>query len=171
MQVPNTSDTPIGIAVLETAREDRWQQHFEGMDSGLHHYEDLNFYYDILSPLTKDVHPWETHYNHVMSGHEAIIEWYKSTGMKPYLAKLDEAEKDELAKRVLSSIRGKYKVQRDGSVLFPFRRLFFIAYRTWTAIALASRSRAHRRKTGQMKCIDSFLTGVRDWAEMEERLK
>jgi trans-aconitate 2-methyltransferase len=64
-----------------------------------------------------------------MPDHESIIEWYKSTGMRPYLEKLDEQERSEFIAGVLARIRDGYRVQADGRVLFPFRRLFFIAYR------------------------------------------
>jgi trans-aconitate 2-methyltransferase len=128
MQVPNTGSMPIGLAVLQTAGEARWQQHFSGVHTSLH-YEDLSFYYDVLSPLAGEIHLWETHYNHVMSGHNAIIEWYKSTGMRPYLERLDETERAEFIQGVLSRVRVAYKAQQDGRVLFPFRRLFFVAYR------------------------------------------
>lgn len=63
-----------------------------------------------------------------MSGHKAIIESYRSTGVRPYLECLSDAERNEFAQGVLSRIRNLYKVQEDGKVLFPFRRLFFIAY-------------------------------------------
>jgi len=49
--------------------------------------------------------------------------------MKPFLARLDESEKDEFAQEVLSKIQTEYKTQEDGNVLFPFRRLFFIAHK------------------------------------------
>lgn len=128
IQIPNTKYMPIHMAVLQTAAEDRWQQHFKNMGSNLF-FEDLSFYYDILSPLVKDVELWETNYNHIISGHEGIVEWYKSTGMKPYLEKLNESEKDEFADGVLAKIRNEYQKQEDGNVLFPFRRLFFVVYK------------------------------------------
>jgi trans-aconitate 2-methyltransferase len=49
--------------------------------------------------------------------------------MRPYLEKLDEQERSEFIAGVLARIRDGYRVQADGRVLFPFRRLFFIAYR------------------------------------------
>ncbi|KUO64498.1 MAG: hypothetical protein APF84_10415 [Gracilibacter sp. BRH_c7a] len=128
VQLPNPTYMPINIAVLDTAEDERWQDRFKDIDDGLICNE-LSYYYNALSPLTKDIELWETYYYHVVPGHEAIIDWYKSTGMKPFLARLDESEKDEFAQEVLSKIQTEYKTQEDGNVLFPFRRLFFIAHK------------------------------------------
>lgn len=128
VQVPNVTYMPIGVAVRETAMEDRWRGEFEGMNTGLW-YEDLGFYYDALCLLSEDIQLWETHYNHIMPDHDSIIEWYKSTGMRPYLEKLDESQRGAFVEGVLARIRNEYTVQEDGRVLFPFRRLFFIAYK------------------------------------------
>jgi len=49
--------------------------------------------------------------------------------MRPYLEKLTGEEKQRFLQSVLAKIREGYKVQEDGKVLFPFRRLFFVAYK------------------------------------------
>lgn len=128
VQVPNTKYMPIRIAINETAEDDKWQKKFHNMKQYIH-YEELSFYYDVLYKDVKEIELWETTYNHVMLDHESIIEWYNSTGMRPYLEKLEQWEKDEFAESVLKKIRKSYKLQSDGKVLFPFRRLFFIAYK------------------------------------------
>ncbi len=128
VQVPNVTYMPIKEAVQNTAKEDTWYDYFKGMDDGLEYHE-LTYYYDVLCSLAKNIDLWETRYHHVLPGHEAIIEWYSSTGMRPYLDKFTGEEKQRFKQGVLSKIRGSYRVQDDGSVLFPFRRLFFVAYK------------------------------------------
>lgn len=128
VQVPNTTYMPVNTAIQQTAKEDMWFERFKDMDDGLKGHE-LTYYYDALCPLAKSIDMWETHYYHVLYEHEAIIEWYSSTGMKPYLEKLTDEEKQSFTQSVLSKIRKSYKVQDDGNVLFQFRRLFFIAYK------------------------------------------
>ena len=128
IQTPYTPHMPIKLAINQTASEPKWRIYFDDMDSGLE-YRNLSYYYDVLSPLSKEVYLWETHYNHVLSGHEAIIEWYSSTGMKPYLARLNNHEQEEFKNSILSKICNDYAVQKDGNVLFQFTRLFFIAYK------------------------------------------
>lgn len=92
-------------------------------------HHEPSFYYDALCSAAKRIDLWKTHYHHVLPGHEAIIEWYSSTGMKPYLERLTDEEKHRFEQSVLLKIRNRYKAQEDGNVLFQFRRLFFIAYR------------------------------------------
>jgi trans-aconitate methyltransferase len=42
-------------------------------------------YYDWLAPLSKQLQIWETVYFHELANHEAIVDFYSSTGLKPYL--------------------------------------------------------------------------------------
>ena len=88
------------------------------------------FYYDALAPLASRVDLWTTEYIHVMEGPEDIVEWYKGTGMRPFLDSLpDDRERTRFSSEYLEAIREAYPARRDGRVLFPFRRLFVVAYR------------------------------------------
>jgi len=61
---------------------------------------------------------------------EEIVEWYKGTGLRPYIdATSTEAEKERFLQDYLEGIRRLYPPRYDGRVLFPFRRIFVIAYR------------------------------------------
>ena len=128
VQVPNAWAMPISVAIREVAAEPAFQPVLSGLDE-TPSYQEPPFYYDVLKALTPDVHVWETTYHHALQDHEAIVEWYRSTGMKPYLDRLDEAWKVRFMDRVLQKIRIAYPVQADGHVLFPFRRVFFTAKR------------------------------------------
>ena len=90
----------------------------------------MEFYYDLLAPLAARVELWATEYIHVMDGPEDIVEWYKGTGMRPFLDALpSEAERARFTAEYLAAIRRAYPARPDGHVLFPFRRLFLVAYR------------------------------------------
>jgi trans-aconitate 2-methyltransferase len=67
---------------------------------------------------------WQTDYIHVLSSQPAIIEWIRSTGMKPYLDCLPEKDRPQFEIEVLTEIRQDYPAQNNGKVLFPFKRLF-----------------------------------------------
>jgi len=95
---------------------------------GWHTY-DLDFYYDALAPHAARLDLWATEYLHVLPGVEAIVEWYKGTGMRPYLDALgDESEREKFLAEYLEGLRRIYSPQTDGRVLFPFRRIFMVAY-------------------------------------------
>jgi trans-aconitate 2-methyltransferase len=73
---------------------------------------------------------WETTYYHQMASHEALIQWYEGTGMRPFLERLpDEAARAAFKGELLEVVRGHYPVAADGKVLMPFRRLFYMAWR------------------------------------------
>ena len=73
-------------------------------------------YYDV--PALRKTSSLGTHYT-TMPDHESIIEWYKSTGMRP-LEKLT-SKREASSPQALARIRNEYTVQEDGRVLFPFR--------------------------------------------------
>ena len=128
MQIPNPSTMPIQTAVEKTAGQEKWGNRFKGFHNGLYLYEP-GYYYNILTGLSDDVSLWETHYHHVMPDHEAIVEWYSSTGMKPYLALLEDKEKEQFCAEVLDILKQEYPLQINKNVLFPFRRIFFTIYK------------------------------------------
>ena len=73
---------------------------------------------------------WETTYYHEMASPRDLIEWYKSTGMKPYLQHLpNDRMKKTFEEDILDDCRKYYPLQKNRMVLYPFKRLFFIAYK------------------------------------------
>ncbi|HMN29736.1 MAG TPA: methyltransferase domain-containing protein [Caldilineaceae bacterium] len=91
-------------------------------------FHSADYYYDLLSQLPCAFSLWETSYIHVMTSHQQIVDMIKSTGLKPYLDEIrDDAQKTDFANAVLYNLPAIYPRQRDGRVLFPFKRLFLIA--------------------------------------------
>jgi trans-aconitate 2-methyltransferase len=78
-------------------------------------------YYDVLAPHATTIDLWETEYHQVMASAEAIIEWYKGTGLRPYLDALSEKDKQEFLAEYLQHIREAYPVRPDGRVLWLIR--------------------------------------------------
>jgi trans-aconitate 2-methyltransferase len=59
-----------------------------------------------------------------------MIEFYSSTGLKPYLEGLPSEElRDRFKADLQDAYRTLFPVQTNGRVLFPFRRLFAVAVR------------------------------------------
>ena len=70
-----------------------------------------------------------TEYLHVLPEPAAVIDWMRGTGLHPFL----QASPTTRSVPIFWSgccRRGRgYPRQADGRVLFPFRRLFVVAYR------------------------------------------
>ena len=90
-------------------------------------------YFDILSDLAADVVLWETTYCHVLPSHAAIMEWYRGTGLRPYLQALSEEKKRAFEQEVADRVVEAYPVRPNGRIIFRFPRFFFIATAKTTA--------------------------------------
>jgi trans-aconitate 2-methyltransferase len=89
---------------------------------------DVGFYYDLLAPLAARIDLWATEYIHIMDGPADIVEWYKGTGMRPFLDALPgAADRESFLASYLDAIREAYPPHENGGVLFPFRRIFLVA--------------------------------------------
>lgn len=83
--------------------------------------------YNILSKISDDVTIWDTTYYHILPSHEAVIDWYKGSGLRPYLNQLTQSEQDEFLSELLDNIRKTLPIQADNSVILKMPRLFFTA--------------------------------------------
>jgi trans-aconitate 2-methyltransferase len=129
IQMPGNLDAPAHRFMRELAASPEWLVRFPPGGVRPWHVHDLPFYYDVLAPHAAALDLWQTEYLHVMEDAEAIVHWYKGTGLRPYLDHLHtDAQKDAFLSAYTDRIRGACPPRADGRVLFPFRRLFLIAY-------------------------------------------
>jgi trans-aconitate 2-methyltransferase len=130
VQMPGNFDAPAHCLMRELAASPAWRDHFPA--DGVHewHVRDLPSYYDILAPVAAAVDFWQTEYQHIMADAAAIVEWYKGTGLRPFLEALaNDRQRAGFTAQYLERLQRAYPARKDGRVLFPFRRLFLIAYR------------------------------------------
>lgn len=129
VQMPANFDAPAHRLMREVASATAWRSHFPTAPREWHVHPP-EFYYDVLTPHVSRLDLWTTDYMHVLEGIDGIIEWYRGTGLRPWLEALPDEPTRE---RFLGSYRARlvayFSERTDGRVLFPFRRLFFVAYR------------------------------------------
>jgi len=87
------------------------------------------FYYDLLAPRVAHLDIWQTTYQHVMADADAIVEWVKGTGLRPYLDALHDDERAAFLAAYRDAIDRAYPTRSDGKRLFAFPRLFIVAIR------------------------------------------
>ena len=128
-QIPSASFAAIRTLMRDVALEGPWAPRMAGALGDLT-MEAPGLYYDHLAPSARSIDMWETEYFHVMDSAPAIVDWIASTGLRPYLAALESEGETRLFLEMLHArVARAYPPQRDGRVLFPFRRLFVVAYR------------------------------------------
>lgn len=84
-------------------------------------------YEELLAPRGR-FRMWETEYYQRLvaeAGSHPVRRFTESTYARPILQALDPDEKADLIRRYEEVMSAAYPVREDGSVLFPFRRMFF----------------------------------------------
>ncbi len=128
VQTPDNMQEPSHRLAREVAAHGPWAAKIGAVRHPPRH--DVTFYYDLLRRHCATVDVWRTTYHHPLAGgHAAVVEWFKGSALRPYLALLDEAQKTAYLQRYLAAISEAYPASADGSVLLPFPRLFVVARR------------------------------------------
>lgn len=129
VQMPANLDAPAHRLMREVAASTPWRAHFPTAPREWHVHPP-EFYYDVLTPHVSRLDLWTTDYMHVLEGIDGIIEWYRGTGLRPWLDALtDETTRERFLGAYRARLVAYFSERADGHVLFPFRRLFFVAYR------------------------------------------
>ncbi|HVZ14069.1 MAG TPA: trans-aconitate 2-methyltransferase [Bauldia sp.] len=128
MQVPDNLDEPSHALMREVAARPFFAAKF-ATPIARDPIPSVGAYYDRLKPLMARVDIWRTTYHHVLAGPAEIVEWVKATGLRPYLDRLDSAERAAYLAAYQAAIAKAYPAQVDGRVIFPFPRLFIVALR------------------------------------------
>lgn len=125
VQIPQQSKHPVHMILESLSNSEKWTDKF--IDKRIYNNLYENDYYDVLSELTDNFRIWETVYFHSMPSYESIIEWYKGTGLRPYLQQLSQSEQDEFLSDLMTCLKNTYPLHKNGNIIFKFPRLFFVA--------------------------------------------
>lgn len=129
VQMPRQFDAPSHRLLRDLGHEmfpDRF--HFDGWVAPV---APPAAYLRLLAPLG-DVDLWETEYlqalEPVVEGHP-VRAFTQSTAMLPFAARLGEGELQDFVAAYDDALAYAYPAEADGTVLFPFRRLFLLLAR------------------------------------------
>jgi trans-aconitate 2-methyltransferase len=125
VQMPDNTREPSQALMREVAK--RWKNNSSLTDAARDHLPAPEAYYDLLKPVCRNIDIWHTIYNHVMTGPGDIVEWFKGTALRPFLAALDASSADGFLAAYTREIAGHYTVRFDGKILLRFPRLFIVA--------------------------------------------
>lgn len=128
VQVPDNLDEPAHRLMREIAAQGPWAQKLSGITHLARH--NAQWYYEQLHHQVSGLDIWRTTYYHVLEGGAAaIVEWFKSTGLRPFLDPLNHTERSAYLDQYQAALEKAYTINANGTVLLPFPRLFIIAQR------------------------------------------
>jgi trans-aconitate 2-methyltransferase len=128
VQMPDNLDEPSHRLMREVGEAGPWADKVKGA-SRTERF-DPRRYYALLSPLCSRVDVWRTTYYHPLrGGADAIVEWFKGSALRPFLAALNDDERGDFLARYRNAVATGYPALDDGTVLLPFPRLFIVATR------------------------------------------
>jgi trans-aconitate 2-methyltransferase len=128
VQMPDNLDEPAHKMMLVAAQDGPWRDKLTGVERTARFRAEA--YYALLKTHCAQVDVWRTTYHHPLEGGlDAVVEWFKGSGLRPFLARLDQDEQAAFLERYRAALQTAYAVLADGTVLLPFPRLFIVATR------------------------------------------
>ncbi|QKJ88358.1 Trans-aconitate 2-methyltransferase [Paramixta manurensis] len=128
VQMPDNLQEPSHRLMREVAARAPWRDKL-GQKVDRQQLLTAGQYYDLLVNAGCQVDIWRTTYYHQMPSAQAIIDWLRATGLRPFLEALDPPERQTYLHAYLHEISQAYPSQADGAVLLAFPRLFIVAQR------------------------------------------
>jgi trans-aconitate 2-methyltransferase len=128
VQMPDNLDEPAHRLMRETACGGPWAAKLAAAAAARPSLPTADRYDEMLSAAGCRVDIWRTTYYHALSGGAAaVVEWFKGSGLRPFIAPLDDEEREEFLTHYRSAVARAYPAKPDGGVLLPFPRLFIVA--------------------------------------------
>jgi trans-aconitate 2-methyltransferase len=124
-QLPGNFDQPTHAILLDLVNSHPWAPLLTGVALN-RQASDPAGYLDLLAGAGCSVDAWETTYLHVLHGPDPVVEWYRGTGLRPVLARLDAAQAERFLAEYRERVTAAYPAAPYGTVL-PFRRVFVVA--------------------------------------------
>ncbi len=129
IQMPDNLEEPLHVLAAQAAIDGPWAARLARAAEVREEILDPARYYDVLKPGMSRVDIWRTVYHHPLDGPEGIVEWNRSTGLRPFLDRLDNETQKAFLADYTCRIAGAYPRHPDGKVLLRFPRIFIIVIR------------------------------------------
>jgi trans-aconitate 2-methyltransferase len=90
VQVPDNQAEPSHILMRQVAESGPWALKLQGANGERSHVAPAAWYHGLLRPRCARVDVWRTTYYHPLPNIDAVVEWFKSSGLRPFLSPLCE---------------------------------------------------------------------------------
>lgn len=130
IQMPDNLDEPTHRLMRELAADGPWRERLADAAAERAERHDAAWYYGLLGGAgAQSIDIWRTTYHHPLAGADAVVDWLRGTGLRPFLARLAPEETAEFLDRYRHAIAAAYPALAGGTILLPFPRLFIVAIR------------------------------------------
>lgn len=129
VQMPDNFNEPSHRLMREVAALPQFAPHVDATVAAGRAILGIDDYYDLLAPGAAQVDVWRTIYQHPMTDAQAIVQWLRSTGLKPFVDPLPEALQAAFLEEYERRVALAYRPRADGLRLLAFPRLFLVAKR------------------------------------------
>ena len=130
VQMPDNLNEPALRLMRAVAEAGPWAGKLAAAPGERTTVESPGWYYELLRARCSRVDVWRTTYHHPLAGGaDGIVEWFKGSGLRPFLAPLDAGERSVFLDRYRTAVAQAYPAVADGTVLLAFPRLFIVATR------------------------------------------
>lgn len=124
VQMPDNLGEPAHRLMRTLAASGAWAAKLANAAASRTPRHTAEWYYGLLRNHGR-VDVWRTVYHHPLANAAAVTEWFKGSGLRPFLDPLSDDERQMFLARYTEAVAGAYPAFDDGSVLLPFPRLFF----------------------------------------------
>ncbi|MFN8680128.1 trans-aconitate 2-methyltransferase [Paracoccus sp. P2] len=126
VQMPDNLDEPSHVAMRRSAADPRWSARLAAAAGQRQPLLSPVALHALLRPLCARVDVWRTTYHVELDGLEGIVGWFLGSALRPYLDRLDKAERPAFLAAYRREIAPHYP-EIAGRVLLPFPRSFLVA--------------------------------------------
>ncbi|MFK4446262.1 trans-aconitate 2-methyltransferase [Caballeronia udeis] len=130
VQMPDNLEEPAHRLMREVAADGPWAGKLSEVAKARTPMASPVWYFELLRSCGAQPDVWRTTYHHALAGGaQAVVEWFKGSGLRPFLEPLTEDQRLAFLERYKTEVAQAYPALPDGTVLLPFPRLFVIGVR------------------------------------------
>ena len=132
VQMPDNFGAPSHRELFDLAAGPQWHDRLAGLIRSTP-VASPAVYHDLVAGRARHVDIWATEYLQRLAprgdGEHPVVAWMRGSALIPFVSALDPAQRAAFVAGYATRIESAYPRRADGSVLFPFRRLFIVATR------------------------------------------
>jgi trans-aconitate 2-methyltransferase len=127
VQMPDTTQEPTHALMRLIAADGPWSDRLVPIAKTRAVIAPYTDYYNWLRQHAASLDIWQTTYVHPLASIDAVVDWFRGSALRPFLAPLSPDEQAEFLGRYRRELAESYGVETDGRVLFLYPGLFILA--------------------------------------------